>query len=378
MGKDKLYFFTFISISIIYLIVSSFGINYSTKISVNLVVESLLESSKREVKEISKLMQLQAENDIKKKILISNLQEAIEDAETGITFTTVFDWSGKIVCHPQVSKINEEINASQTLSKIVEDGGNINAVYDLIMEFKKDRKTSIDIQHSEILYKSPVKNSDLIIASNINLNKLLVRVNKLKVRLYSIFIFMGAIIILISFFMIRFISSFYEKKLEEKNSGLESDIVNLTKLNLGVLAYQQKVINEEKQTSEKRPSSQENNTPEEITQNSKTRILTYIRNELIPTPTQDISYIFTENTITYVMCRDGKRSISNASLDEIYHDLDTSLFFRANRQHIIRITAIEKIIKYGNSQLKILIQNSDIEIIISKNKAAEFRKWLNI
>ena len=67
------------------------------------------------------------------------------------------------------------------------------------------------------------------------------------------------------------------------------------------------------------------------------------------------------------------------SLDDMYTNLNSALFFRANRQFIISITAIDKIIKYGKSQLKIVLQSKTSEdIIISKNKAAEFKQWLNM
>ena len=112
---------------------------------------------------------------------------------------------------------------------------------------------------------------------------------------------------------------------------------------------------------------------------SKKRILTYLRHELLSISTDDIAYIYTESTITYVICFDGKRSTSNSSLDELFANLDNTYFFRANRQFIIAISAIDKIVRYGNNQLKILINpNSELDIIISKNKAAEFKKWLNL
>ena len=80
-----------------------------------------------------------------------------------------------------------------------------------------------------------------------------------------------------------------------------------------------------------------------------------------------------------MVCFNGKKSTTNASLDDVYTNLDSLLFFRANRQFIIGIKAIDKIIKYGNSQLKIVLQSdAEVEIIISKNKTAEFKQCLNI
>ena len=117
----------------------------------------------------------------------------------------------------------------------------------------------------------------------------------------------------------------------------------------------------------------------DVVDNSRKRILTYLRNELVPVLIDDIAYIYTENTITYIVTFDGKKSTANASLEDMYSNLDATIFFRANRQFIISIAAIDKIIKYGKSQLKILVRSTTSEeIIISKNKAAEFKQWLNM
>jgi DNA-binding LytR/AlgR family response regulator len=189
---------------------------------------------------------------------------------------------------------------------------------------------------------------------------------------------MGVLVILLSFVAVRFIGSAYEKQLELKNSTLTSEVVNLSKLNSDLVSYKEKVV-EVAEENVLEDNISDENTIEETSEKSKKRILTYVRNELVSIPIKEIAFVYTENTITYVVCFDGKRSTTNASLDDMYANLDTSLFFRANRQFIISITAIDKIIKYGNSQLKILLHSkTSEEIIISKNKAAEFKQWLNI
>ena len=179
---------------------------------------------------------------------------------------------------------------------------------------------------------------------------------------------MGILVIVLSSFAVRIIGSRYEKQLELKNSNLTSEVMNLSKLNTDLVSYKEKVIKVTKQ--DKTEGNSEKN---------KNRILTYMRNELVPVLIKDIAYVYTENTITYVVCFDGKKSTSNASLDDMYTNFDESLFPRANRQFITNIASIVKIIKYGKSQLKIVLQSETPEaIIISKNKAAEFKQWLNI
>ena len=222
---------------------------------------------------------------------------------------------------------------------------------------------------SEVIFITPLQNTDWIVAANVNVSKVTSQVNNLKYNFYIIFTIMGVLIILLSFLAVRFIGSRYEKQLEVKNSDLASEVINLSKLNADLVTYKKEVVNKPDTIEDAEVSSDIN----------KKRILTYIRNELVPINIEDISHIYTENTITYVVCFNGKKSTTNASLDDVYTNLDSLLFFRANRQFIIGIKAIDKIIKYGNSQLKIVLQsNAEVEIIISKNKAAEFKQWLNV
>ena len=108
----------------------------------------------------------------------------------------------------------------------------------------------------------------------------------------------------------------------------------------------------------------------------KKRILTYYRNEILVIPTHSIAYMFIENAITYVVNMEGKKSIANESLDHLFTGLNSKLFFRANKEFIIRISAIKKIIKMGND-LKIETHpSSDNAIIIKENKVKAFKKWL--
>ena len=364
MRKDKLYFLTFVSIAIIFLITASVAIKYFIKVSANQLIALQLESSKREGSEISKLIYYQLESGIAKEEVIDYMQQTIQDSKEETSFISVFDWSGKEVCHPDITQIGQKVNSNQSLLNSLKKEDSSDSLYDLLMLNREGNRSE-----SEIIHISPVNNSDLIVAAYISLDKLSTEINKLKISFYTIFILMGTLVILSSFFAVRMIGSYYEKKLELKNSSLESELVNLSKLNSDLLTYQQKVIKDK--TEE----------PKEETSlgTSKKRILTHVRNELVPIDIDKIAFVYTENTITFVISFNGKKSTTNTSLDDLMANLDTSLFFRANRQFIISITAIDKIIKYGNSQLKILVkQGDDVEIIISKNKAAEFRQWLNI
>ncbi len=358
MRKDKLYLLTLLSITIIFVVMGSIAIHYFVKVSTIQILDTQLEFGKKNAEAMSTLISHQLANNIEKEKLIEDIQNSIENTNLKTGFISMFDWSGKQVCHPDIKLVGQKVSPTQSLVSSVTDDLSPQDFYTFL------KSKEVEQKKSEVIYLIPVKGSDWILAAHTNIEKTLERIHKLQNNFYTILFIMGFIVILSFVVVVRLIGSTYEKQLELKNEELENEVINLSKLNLAVDNYQQKV-------SENPNKSEENNA-------SKKRILTYVRNELLPISTDEIAHIYTENSITYVACIDGRRSTSNLSLDELFSNLDHSHFFRANRQFIIAISAIDKIVKYGNNQLKILVNpNSEVDIIISKNKASEFKKWLN-
>lgn len=363
MKKDRLYFLTFLSIAAIFLLIASFAVQYFIKASANQLIEVQVESSKREANEVAKLLDFQLSTGVSKDSLVFNTQKIIQNSQKNSWFISVFNWSGKEVCHPDITKVGQDVNSNQTLLASLEGKNNSADLYDVLVNTDSEN-TGL----TEVIHISPLKNADLILAAHVNMNRISLQMKTLKTNFYLIFLIMGILIIVLSFLAVRFIGSAYEKQLELKNSSLATEVLNLSKLNSDLVSYKEKVV-----------EVAEEDTSEEEIEKGRQRILTYVRNELVPIPIKEIAYIYTENTITYVVCFSGKRSTTNASLDDMYTNLNSTIFFRANRQFIISITAIDKIIKYGNSQLKIVLQfKTSEDIIISKNKAAEFKQWLNM
>lgn len=364
MRKDRLYLLTFLSLSLVFLVISGIAIRYFVNEAAENILDTQLESSKREAKQVAILIGHQLKSGISKEETIKNTQASIENSNLDAGFISVFDWSGKIVCHPDVKLLGQPISSKKSFISSVSDEVTSEDLYKLL----QDSDVNLDIKknNSEVIYLHPVANSDWIIGAHTNTEKVSQQIKDLRSNFQIILLVMGLLFILTAVAVVRVIGSTYEKRLELKNEKLSDEIINLSKLNSALDNYQQEV-------------SQLTETEDDTDNNTKKRILTYMRNELLSVSTTDISYIYTDTGITYVVCFNGKRSVSNSSLDELITNLDETYFFRANRQFIIAISAIDKIVKYGNNQLKILINpNSEVDIIISKNKAAEFKKWLNL
>ena len=74
----------------------------------------------------------------------------------------------------------------------------------------------------------------------------------------------------------------------------------------------------------------------------------------------------------------SKRHAIEETLDHLFKSLDENEFYRINRSQIVSRNSIQKIEPYFNHRLKILITNSlDQEFIVSRQKASDFKKWLN-
>ncbi len=369
MNKDRLYQYTFLSLLAIVYAIGYFSLEYLVDISTQQFLNIQIENSKREAKEIASLISKQVENNINKDTVISNVQKSIEKTDMQIGFICMFDRSGKEICHPNIEKVGKMTLPNESFISGVEEEINSKDFFSHLKnktEVGGIRKFADPSRDSEVIYLFPVKDTDWIIASHANLKRINEQVESLKMNFILIYIITGSLIVLLSFFMIRLIGSNYENKLEKKNENLSNELINISKLNQDLLNYKSKQSNKEKE--------------EETVENSenKKRVLTYLRNEIISLEVEDIAYIFMEDTITYVKDNNGKLSNSNSSLDDFFDKLDPAVFFRANRQFIISIKSISKIIKYGNNQLKIeVVPVSQKDIIISKNRVSEFKSWLN-
>lgn len=110
----------------------------------------------------------------------------------------------------------------------------------------------------------------------------------------------------------------------------------------------------------------------------KTRMTVYSGDAIIPVAVEDIAYFFTEDSESQMVTTEGKRHFVNDSLDHLEKQLNPLDFFRANRQYIISIKAIKKVRQHFNRKLKVeLTPGKNVEAMISKERASEFKGWLD-
>lgn len=93
--------------------------------------------------------------------------------------------------------------------------------------------------------------------------------------------------------------------------------------------------------------------------------------------TENIECFFSENKASYIHTKENKNYLVDYSLEKIEEQLDPRKFFRINRSQLIRIDSIKDITVYSNSRLKINLQTyNESELIVSREKVTDFKKWL--
>jgi len=109
----------------------------------------------------------------------------------------------------------------------------------------------------------------------------------------------------------------------------------------------------------------------------KTRLVVRLGEKIRHIETNDIAYFFSEDKVSFIMTKEGKKFIINYTLEQIEKFIDPHIFYRINRQFIAHIKAIKTIDKYFNSRLIIGLEPEvEDEVLISRTKVTDFLNWL--
>lgn len=373
MKKAKLYTLTLISISIVVLIISIISSTYLYQSAKEKLCNSKLESGEREVREISRLLEQQLRSGLSQEQVIRNLQVSIENTDIKSDFICMYNQKGIELCHPnpaliglKIQQDNSQVNKIgdkefKPLSTVLEQGEKAGGLR--TFPNNPERK-------SEIININPVAGTDWMVASHANLGVLDEELSDLYLQ-FIVSLFLSTIFISVCcYIMIRLIYRKYERVFDLEKEDLNARVNELRILNLQLNSNQQKLQNSA-DVSVQNDAVKDSEIP-------KKRILTYHKDELIKLDIEDIAYILLDTGITYIYTFDNRQYNSNNSLDEVMKWLDQTTFYRANRQIIVNISSISSILLYGKNQLKLIIKpDPKIDIIISKNKVAEFKNWLD-
>jgi len=110
----------------------------------------------------------------------------------------------------------------------------------------------------------------------------------------------------------------------------------------------------------------------------KKRFVTRIGDRIVAIETSEVMYACSEERATYLFTAGGKKHLVDFSLDQMENMLNPQEFFRLNRKYIARYDAIEDILAYSNSRVKVNLKDcSDRDIVLSRDRTRLFKEWLD-
>ena len=364
MKRVKLYIYTFAVIAIVTLVVAFGALKfYYTNASETLLMQKT-ESGQREVRELGILLEQQLQAGIPSFKVIENLQQSIQNTDVQSEFVCMYNIEGIELCHPDPSFIGTKIDVGNSnftgsekklsFHKLLKNG----KLSSGIRTFPKNTNRS-----SEIVSVYPVRGTDWMLASHSNVKVIQMQLDNLYQKFWIGTLLLVTFITGICFSLIRLIYRKHEQEMDLKILGLNEEVNVLSMLN-------RQLENKQQQATE--------NSSFQKDENARKRLITYLKDEIITIETEDIAYIILiENTVS-VYTFQNKTYNLNTSLDDLLNELDNEIFYRANRQFIVNINAIQNIWIYGRNQLRIETKPKCQEpIIISKNKVSDFKKWLD-
>ncbi len=117
------------------------------------------------------------------------------------------------------------------------------------------------------------------------------------------------------------------------------------------------------------------------TKNFKKRFIVKFGNKIQYKTIDNISYFYAEGKVVYLITKSNNRKyIIDHTMDELEsYYLNPDFFFRINRKFIVNIEVIDEVRNYINSRLKLILNPAiDFDMIVSRNRVNDFKKWLNL
>ena len=113
----------------------------------------------------------------------------------------------------------------------------------------------------------------------------------------------------------------------------------------------------------------------------KERFLVKINQRLETILTEQISYFYSEDKLTFMMLKSGRSLPVEFSLKQLEQQLNPTDFYRINRKYLIRQSSIKEMFYTSKSRIKIELEpknkNDNHLNFVAIEKLGQFKKWLS-
>jgi len=114
-----------------------------------------------------------------------------------------------------------------------------------------------------------------------------------------------------------------------------------------------------------------------LTKNYKNKFIVKVGEHIKLFAIENVQCFYSMEKYTFLQNNSGRDYAINYTLDQLEELLDPAQFFRINRKFIVSLSSISDIISYSNSRLKVKLNtNESDDLIVSREKVQDFKKWL--
>jgi DNA-binding LytR/AlgR family response regulator len=100
--------------------------------------------------------------------------------------------------------------------------------------------------------------------------------------------------------------------------------------------------------------------------------------QYITLKTSSIAYCYADGKLCFAVDGTGTRHLLEDTLSQLEEQLKPSEFYRINRHMLVQIDAIKKVHTWLGSRLKLEVTpETAMDTIVSRDKVAAFKEWLN-
>ena len=110
------------------------------------------------------------------------------------------------------------------------------------------------------------------------------------------------------------------------------------------------------------------------------RFLIQIADKFRKIEADETAYFYAMDKCTFLKTFEGNSYPLDLSLDNLVNEIDPSLFFRINRKYIVNMRSIKNMYAWSRSRIKVVLippADDDMDTIVSIDRAADFKEWMN-
>ena len=115
-----------------------------------------------------------------------------------------------------------------------------------------------------------------------------------------------------------------------------------------------------------------------LTKRFKTRFVIKVGEHLRTIEVDSVRYFYSHEKTTFCVTDDQRQFVLDYTLEQLENLIDPDGYYRVNRKYLISAKAIQDIISYSNSRLKLVLKGSkDNDIIVARERVQDFKQWLD-